>query len=360
MAKLSHANVVAVHDAGTFEGRVFVAMEFVDGATLKDWLAEKPRARPEILAVFERAARGLAAAHAAGLVHRDFKPHNVMVGKDGDVRVMDFGLAREINDTSADDALGPEAASGDLTLTRTGELVGTPLYMAPEQFRAQRTDARTDQFSFCVALYQALYGAHPFGGGTFEDLATHVLAGDVLPPPAKHDVPTWLRRVLLRGLALEPAARWPSMAALLEALAQDPARARRRWGAIAGVGLLVAAAAVTLCGPRRAESVCRGGPRASRASGSRRARRVPATTRSRPPSCARAAPTGPRAGGASRRCSIATRARGSGCPATPQRRRTRAASNRPRRSPCARAASKSGARRSPRSRTRSWAPTRWP
>jgi eukaryotic-like serine/threonine-protein kinase len=261
IAKLSHANVIVVHDAGTFRERVFIAMEFVDGQTLKDWLAEQPRARREILAVFERAARGLAAAHAAGLVHRDFKPHNVMVGKDGDVRVMDFGLAREINDTSADDALGPEAASGDLTLTRTGELVGTPLYMAPEQFRAQRTDARTDQFSFCVALYQALYGAHPFGGGTFEDLATHVLGGDVLPPPAKHDVPTWLRRVLLRGLALEPAARWPSMAALLEALERDPARARRRWGAIAGVGLLVAAAAVTLVrGPRRDESLCRGGP----------------------------------------------------------------------------------------------------
>jgi serine/threonine protein kinase len=104
----------------------------------------------------------------------------------------------------------PSAAPQDLALTRTGELVGTPLYMAPEQFQAQHTDARTDQFAFCVALYQALYGAHPFGGGAMIDaLVTNVLAGAVQPPPAKHDVPAWLRRVLLRGLSVEPAARWP-------------------------------------------------------------------------------------------------------------------------------------------------------
>ena len=268
IAKVSHANVIVVHDAGTFGDRIFVAMEFVDGITLKAWLDEEPRTRREILAVFGGAARGLAAAHAAGLVHRDFKPHNVMVGKNGDVRVMDFGLAREVQDVTDDltddptaDAADPDALPGDLALTRTGDLVGTPLYMAPEQFRALRTDARTDQFSFCVALYQALYGAHPFGGGTIEDLAMNVLAGAVQPPPGKHDVPAWLRRVLLRGLALEPAARWPSMAALLEALEQDPARARRRWGATAGVALLVVAAAVTLVrGPRRAGSLCRGGP----------------------------------------------------------------------------------------------------
>jgi eukaryotic-like serine/threonine-protein kinase len=262
IAKVSNANVIVVHDAGTYGDRVFVAMEFVDGTTLKTWL-ETPRTRPELLAVFGSAARGLAAAHAAGLVHRDFKPHNVMVAKDGDVRVMDFGLAREVDGAgdAGDDALVPGATPEDLALTRTGDLMGTPLYMAPEQFRAQHTDARTDQFAFCVALYEALYDAHPFGGGTIDTLATNVLAGVVQPPPARHDVPAWLRRVLLRGLSVAPDARWPSMAALLEALEKDPARAHRRWGATAGLALLVAAAIATLVrGPRRSESLCRGGP----------------------------------------------------------------------------------------------------
>jgi tetratricopeptide (TPR) repeat protein len=268
IAKLSHANVVVVHDAGTLDERVFIAMEFVDGQTLKEWLAA-PRARPEILDIFASAGRGLEAAHAAGLVHRDFKPHNVMVGKDGSVRVMDFGVAREVDASGGADADVPPDAGApvlgdsidDLTFTRTGELVGTPLYMAPEQFQAARTDARTDQFSFCVALYLALYRAHPFGGDSIDELVGRVLAGKVQPPPAKHDVPAWLRRVLLRGLSVAPAARWPSMTALLEALDQDPARARRRRGAAAGIALLVGAATFTLVrGPRRAESLCRGGP----------------------------------------------------------------------------------------------------
>jgi tetratricopeptide (TPR) repeat protein len=264
IAKLSHGNVVVVHDAGAYQDRVFVAMEFVDGRTVKEWLAEAPRSRREILDVFLAAGRGLAAAHAAGLVHRDFKPHNVMVGKDGGVRVMDFGLAREIgaapDEADADAAAGVVENVGGLTLT--GEIIGTPLYMAPEQFLGTPTDARTDQFSFCVALYHALYGIHPFGGGnTMQTILARVVAGELAPLPSKHDVPTWLRRVLLRGLSVDPAARWPSMTALIEALEQDPARTRRRWGATAGVSLLVAAAVVTLVrGPGRSESLCRGGP----------------------------------------------------------------------------------------------------
>jgi eukaryotic-like serine/threonine-protein kinase len=267
IAKLSHANVVVVHDAGTFDDRVFVAMEFIEGQTLKEWLAAAKRSRAAILEVFGAAARGLAAAHAAGLVHRDFKPHNVMVSKDGGVRVMDFGLARQV-DAADDDAAAADdeaaalpASPDDLTFTRTGELVGTPLYMAPEQFQATRTDARTDQFSFCVALYQALYRAHPFKGASIDVLVARVLAGEVQPPPPKHDVPTWLRRVVVRGLSVAPAARWPSMAALIEALEHDPARARRRWGVAAGVVLVAGAAAFALVrGPGRAESLCRGGP----------------------------------------------------------------------------------------------------
>jgi tetratricopeptide (TPR) repeat protein/predicted Ser/Thr protein kinase len=274
IAKVSHPNVIVVHDAGTFADRVFVAMEFVDGQTLKAWLAETPRTRREILDVFTGAARGLDAAHAAGLVHRDFKPHNVMVGKDGSVRVMDFGLARPISDAAsapADPAPDDDAAiiaattsarsAPDHDLTRTGELVGTPLYMAPEQFLTVATDARTDQFSFCVALYQALYRDHPFAGDSMPVLITNVLGGHVHPPPARHDVPGWLRRVLLRGLAVDPGARWPSMQALIGALAQDPARVRRRFAAGAGVALLLLATVGTLVrGARPSAALCRGGP----------------------------------------------------------------------------------------------------
>jgi hypothetical protein len=268
-AKLSHANVVVVHDAGTYLERVFVAMEFIDGLTIKEWLAAARRSRAEILAVYVAAARGLAAAHAAGLVHRDFKPHNVMVGKGekaDEVRVMDFGLAHEVasppDDAGAPGGAGVSPADLAAGLTRTGEVVGTPLYMAPEQLLGQRTDARTDQFSFCVALYQSLYGEPPFGRKeTLEELIPAVLAGRVLPPPAKHDVPTWLRRVLLRGLSVDPAARWPSMPALIAAIEHDPARTRRRWAAAAGVALLATAAvAAVVRGNHASPTLCLGGP----------------------------------------------------------------------------------------------------
>jgi tetratricopeptide (TPR) repeat protein len=267
IARLSHPNVVAIYDTGTVDDRVFLAMEYVDGQTLAVWLASRPRTWREILDVFSAAGRGLAAAHAAGLVHRDFKPQNVMVGRDGVVRVMDFGLARAI-DAEPDLAENASAAITDIgsaeaapvPLTRTGELLGTPLYMAPEQFRARRTDARTDQFSFCVALYEALHGTHPFPTAALGELMAAVTEGRVQAPATKSAVPPWLRRILLRGLASDPAGRWPSMDALIAALSHDPARARNRWL------LGVAATALVACGfwasraPRRVESVCRGGP----------------------------------------------------------------------------------------------------
>jgi len=260
IAKLRHPN-----------DHVFIAMEYVDGETLAAWLAHGAHTRQEILYVFLAAGRGLGAAHAAGLVHRDFKPQNVMVGSDGVVRVMDFGLAREIGAPDAEPAPPPVATAESVspaplpdapepTLTRTGELLGTPLYMAPEQFRSEPTDTRTDQFSFCVALYQALYDAHPFGGGKLSELMAAVSAGHVQPPPPKSTVPPWLRRILLRGLSVEPSRRWESMEALLAALSRDPARRVNR--------LLVAGAVIAalvgfgwvLRTPRHAESICRGGP----------------------------------------------------------------------------------------------------
>ncbi|HEX4404355.1 MAG TPA: serine/threonine-protein kinase, partial [Polyangia bacterium] len=266
MARLAHPNVVAVHDAGAFGARVFVAMEFVDGLSLKDWLVAGPRTRTEILSVFTAAARGLAAAHAAGLVHRDFKPGNVMIGLDGAVRVMDFGLAREMGDgnagpTSADDLRRADSSDLNITLTATGELMGTPLYMSPEQFRTAPTDARTDQFSFCVALYQALYGEAPFGDANLTAIMIEVLAGRVRPAPPKTRVPSWLRRVLLRGLSVAPDARWPSMNALVAALARDPARARQRTAVAVGVLAIVALSTLTLVrAARRPALMCQGGP----------------------------------------------------------------------------------------------------
>jgi tetratricopeptide (TPR) repeat protein/predicted Ser/Thr protein kinase len=273
IAKLQHPNVVVVYDVGSFRDTVFIAMEFVDGHTLGYWMNAEPRPWRDVLKIFQAAGRGLEAAHELGMVHRDFKPDNVMLTKDGQVRVMDFGLARQVGDREGDGKGGagpapapptprPEAdldstmpvghggPSGpvnvhsspgylNLKLTQTGVQIGTPAYMAPEQFAGKRSDARSDQFSFCVALYEALYGQRPFGGDTMIALTAAVLAGEVRPTPEKSRVPGWVRRVLLRGLSLEPDDRFPSMKALLAALEQDPSTARRRWLAAGSVAVLV-------------------------------------------------------------------------------------------------------------------------
>jgi eukaryotic-like serine/threonine-protein kinase len=266
IARLSHPNVVTVHDVGTIGDRTFVAMEYVDGGTLSAWLAADRRSQREILAVFAKAARGLGAAHAAGLVHRDFKPQNVMIGSDGEVRVTDFGLARRMIPGSfppdAEGNEGPGTAAIDAALTQTGELVGTPLYMSPEQFQGKPTDAQTDQFSFCVALYQALYGEHPFfSGGGAGQLMAEILAGRVRPAPARNAVPPWLRRTLLRGLSTDPASRWPSMDALTVALARDRTRTHRRWATLAALtaaGIAIAIGLVRVT--RSTATLCQAGP----------------------------------------------------------------------------------------------------
>jgi tetratricopeptide (TPR) repeat protein/tRNA A-37 threonylcarbamoyl transferase component Bud32 len=247
MAKLSHPHIVTVHEVGEADGLVYVAMEFVAGASLDVWAAE-PRPWRDVLAALLQAGRGLEAAHRAGLVHRDFKPQNVMISPGGLVKVLDFGLARtdgrppEEFLTSEPDG-GP--AHGDLLLqplTRTGVLVGTPAYMAPEQHRGEVATAASDQFSFCVSLYQCTYGALPFSITSLEALQTDVLAGRIAPPPLRSEVPMHLFRALRRGMAPNVEDRFPSMSELLVELARDPGRALRRASltmAIAGAAAAV-------------------------------------------------------------------------------------------------------------------------
>jgi serine/threonine protein kinase len=253
MARLSHPEVIAVHDVDSLGDQLFVAMEYVEGETLRRWRAVRYRSMREILAVYERAGAGLAAAHEAGLVHRDFKPDNVLVGRDGRVRVTDFGLALDVvraesrgegvasdrgSSGVADGEHGssPEGDAG-VSLTRSGTLVGTPAYMAPEQLRGARADARSDVFSFCVSLYEALYGERPFSGAAVPELLRAIQTRTVRAPPMVTPVSSWLRATLLQGLRPNPDERFPSMRHLLDALRAGHARWRRRRFAVAALAL---------------------------------------------------------------------------------------------------------------------------
>jgi WD40 repeat protein/predicted Ser/Thr protein kinase len=255
MARLSHPNVVQVYEVGEHDGQIYVAMEFVTGPTLAEWAATRlagPTRWQAILEKYCEAGRGLAAAHAAGIVHRDFKPANAIVGEDGRVRVLDFGIARapdvgQVGDPVApgvDDPSTPEPTGDPLAtpLTTTGAMLGTPAYMSPEQFERQRVDARSDQFSFCVALYEALHGERPFAASTTPALMLAVLANRIAPAPANAEVPSWVRELVVRGLAREPERRWPTMTELLAALANDPARRRRSRRLKAGFAIVTLAA----------------------------------------------------------------------------------------------------------------------
>jgi eukaryotic-like serine/threonine-protein kinase len=250
--------VITVHDVGSFADRVFVAMEYVEGITLRRWLAS-PRSAREILRVFVAAGRGLGAAHEAGLVHRDFKPDNVIVaGPPGSspkivdvphrVLVLDFGLARAPDGEPS----GPDAAemfeetteSSMLSLTMSGFVVGTPLYMAPEQHSGRAVPA-SDQFGFCVALYDALFNEMPFKGDSVDELAKRKFETRERRFPRGSSVSRSVRAVLTRGLAAEPTRRFPSMDALCDALEAEPRAATRRVvavGGLVGVTALLAAA----------------------------------------------------------------------------------------------------------------------
>ncbi|HEY2901799.1 MAG TPA: serine/threonine-protein kinase [Polyangia bacterium] len=277
IAKLSHPNVIVVYDVGTFEDSVFIAMEFIEGGTLNFWLHAQKRDWREILRAFISAGRGLQHAHEAKLVHRDFKPDNVMIRVDGEVRVMDFGLVRHIDVFGSELEPRPEigltesqrvdeAVALDATLelgrrshadpsgaavgapldklTQTGAMLGTPAYMAPEQFVGQAADARTDQFSFCVALYEAIFGERPFDGATMTELTGNVLDGRVKPMPQRSRIPLAVWRVLRRGLSVLPAERYPSMVELLAELGQFSHPRRRSLVMAMAVAAALALAAI--------------------------------------------------------------------------------------------------------------------
>jgi tetratricopeptide (TPR) repeat protein len=258
MAKLAHPNVVTVYDVGTYDGTrgsnggVYIVMEFLEGSNLAQWLKAKRRSWSEVLDAFLAAGRGLAAAHQQELVHRDFKPSNVFVGDDGRVRVLDFGLARLAgradSPASGDPAPPSEAPRSSSSprllgtqLTHAGDVVGTPPYMAPEQHRALPGDARTDQYSFCVALYEGLYGKRPFRGNSFDDILRQKLDGVPDPPPDRRDVPSQLRDLIRRGLQPDPERRFASMSELVRALERVGRNRRIGRVAFAVVGLVAMA-----------------------------------------------------------------------------------------------------------------------
>jgi tetratricopeptide (TPR) repeat protein len=249
LAQLSHPNVVPVFDVGELGDGVFLAMELVDGKDLRHWLDTAPHDAPrswrEIIGLFVQAGRGLAAAHAAGIVHRDFKPDNVMLDSHGRARVTDFGLAR--GQGEEDESIGPiePTASLSATLTRTGSVVGTPSYMSPEQHIGRPVDARADQYAFCVSLYEALYRERPFVGRDLQDLANQKWAESFYSDVAqqlRRGVPPGVHAAIVRGLKRRVELRFESMTALLDALEQasaPPVRSKL---------LLPALAALTLVG----------------------------------------------------------------------------------------------------------------
>lgn len=237
LAKVSHPNVVAVHEVGEHDGDLYIAMELIRGETLAEWTSDE-RPWQQVVDIFVQAAEGLAAAHAAGLIHRDFKPANAIVGEDGRVRVLDFGLARRAELDARDDEVDEkELGSADTLpatsarLTQTGVAAGTPAYMAPEQMTHYPLSPATDQFSFCVSLWEALYRERPFAGNAQIELFSNVIQGQRRDPPEASEVPDNVRDALIRGLHVDPAERWPSMDALAEALcppAEATAARRRR------------------------------------------------------------------------------------------------------------------------------------
>ncbi len=242
LARINHPNVVTVHDVGEHQGRLFLAMELVRGSTLRQWQRDSDRTWREIIEIYRMAARGLEAVHDADLVHGDFKPDNVMVADDGRVLVMDFGIARSLQSTVSGDSFLPSSSgSRSIELSR---IRGTPAYMAPEQFALDSVGPLSDQFAFCIALYEALWGERPFEGNTLAELSRSVAAGQRRPRPTNRTVPRWIPALIDRGLSTNALDRHASMRALDDAF--DQPQQRRRWLWAAGASSASLAAVVGL------------------------------------------------------------------------------------------------------------------
>ena len=223
MARLDHPNILRIYEVGTHEGQVFLALEYVEGRTFREWLDDERPPPDEILRNYLAAGRALEAAHAAGVMHRDFKPENVLLGRDDRVRVLDFGLARSTSETDSYQTMENQTPGLRDALAEGPELLatfgisGTPAYKSLEQHFGRPTDPRTDQFAYCVALWEAIYGARPFAGRTAGEIAHAIEAQQIQEPQPERaaGVPRRLRKVLLRGLASERVDRYDCMADLL-------------------------------------------------------------------------------------------------------------------------------------------------
>lgn len=221
MARLSHPAVCQIYEVIETDDQVLLVMELVLGERLDAWL-ETRRSWRELCRMFVEIGKGLAAAHDAGFIHRDFKPGNVIVGYDGRPRIIDFGLARTPGPLLREaPSHVPEVPHMDEALTEAGTIVGTPIYMAPEQYHGESIDARADQFSFCVVFFEALFGAAPYCRKSTASLLLSIADHAVAPAPAGSSVPSWLHGVLKRGLDPEPERRWPDMPRLIEELSRD-------------------------------------------------------------------------------------------------------------------------------------------
>ena len=262
LARLSHPHVVTVHEAGEHEGQIFLAMEYIPGESLGDWLRTDPP-WTQVLDAFIAAGRGLGAAHAEGLVHRDFKPHNVMRSEDGVVKVLDFGLARVATDmdahpTERTSVSGSQSAL-PASLTRTGTVLGTPAYMAPEQLFGEDVDARSDQYGFCVALWEGLVGRRPFANTNYAQLVEERLQGPPAWPKDAPPIPRPIVEAIRKGLSPQPVDRWPSMDTLLATLHLEPPRHRGRWFVgLLGVGVLAIGGMATMQGSQPGAEPCTG------------------------------------------------------------------------------------------------------
>lgn len=247
LARLNHPHVVTVHEVGRDEGQLFIAMEFVEGSDLGGWMKRNPPGArshfSQVLQLMLAGADGLVAAHAAGVIHRDLKPGNMLIDAQGRLRLADFGLATsgapQPKSHTRAQLLATAGATLGAGLTATGSVVGTPAYMAPEQFEGV-TDERSDQFSFCVTFFEVLYGRRPYEGNTVTALLEAYAQGEIATP-ASTGVPRWAAAVLRRGLAPEASRRFATMAELRAALRRGARRARRRpWWLLGGLAVATA------------------------------------------------------------------------------------------------------------------------